>query len=246
MSKKEDLKNSLKPLLDDREKLEKFLINNSNLPGPRSNLELAFVFSEIYKNIDVLFDWIKISEEVAGVNDPKSFPAFCTVVCLGRIYSERKDTKLLDILKQSANDGRWRMREAVAFAFQAVGENNFDDLKTIFSKWIKQSNNPEKRAILASLAHPPFLNEKNAEYCLEISEIVLNEMDINQNFDALQKGLSYALSVFVAANPVAGFSFFERWIGKSKVIDKIIKENLKKNRLAKKYPDEVKRLLNKL
>jgi len=244
MGKKEDLIDKLNPILDNQEELEKFLVDNSNLPGPRSNLELAFALSETYNNLEVLLEWTKITEDKADVNDPKSFLAFCSALCFGRIYTKTKDKKLIVCLKQLANDGRWRMREAVAFAFQFIGENDFEELRNIFSQWIHQSNNFEKRAILASLAHPRFLNEQTTEFCFEISEIVLNGMDLNNNFDALRKGLAFTISVFVAANPDSGFPFMEQWIGKNKVIDKIIKENLKKNRLVKKYPKQVENLFN--
>ncbi len=246
MSKREDLINRLNPILDDQKELERFLTANSNLPGPRSNLELAFAFSEVYSNLEILLEWINITEDTADVNNPKSFLAFCAAVCFGKIYIKTRDQKLIDLLKQAANDGRWRMREAAAFAFQFIGENNFEDLKIIFSQWIQQSNNLEKRAILASLAHPKFLDEQNAEFCFDISETVLNEMDMENNFDALRKGLSYTISVFAAANPSLGFPFMERWIGKNKVIDKIINENLKKNRLVKKNPAEVEMILNSI
>jgi hypothetical protein len=33
----------LKLIIDDPEKLERFIIENSDLPGPRANLELAFL-----------------------------------------------------------------------------------------------------------------------------------------------------------------------------------------------------------
>jgi len=38
----------------------------------------------------------------------------------------------------------------------------------------------------------------------------------------------------------------ERWIGKDAVIDGIVKSNLKKTRLLKKYPEKVRELLKKL
>ena len=243
MGKKEELIEKLKPIINDPSKLEKFIIENSNLPGPRGNLELVFAFAEIYNNLDVLFQWVEITEEQADVNDPKSFPAFCAAVCLGKIYSKKKNRKILNILKKSANDRRWRMREAVAFGFQLIGENDFKELKTIFSEWIKKSNNLEKRAMLVSLAHPKFLNEENAKYCFDIAEIVLKQMDTENNFDVLRKGLEFTISVFTAANPNYGFSFIKKNIGKNKTIDRIMKENLKKNRLVKKNPQEIKKIL---
>jgi hypothetical protein len=246
VGKREDLIEKLKPIINDREMLEKFIIENSNLPGPRGNLELAFALAEIYNNLDVVLEWAEITEARADVNDPKSFPAFCSAVCLGKIYTKTKDKKLISILKKMANDGRWRMREAVAFGFQNIGENNFDELKSIFSKWIKKSNNLEKRAILVSLAHPKFLDEENSKFCFEITDTVLKEMDRENDFDVLKKGLQFAISVFAAANPEFGFKFIKKWIGKDKTIDKLMKENLKKNRLAKKYPEEVKKILDSL
>lgn len=246
MGKRDDLIKKLKPILNDKAKLEKFIVNNSNLPGPRGNLELAFAFSEVCDDPDNLQDWLNITEDRADVNDPRSFLPFCAAVCLGRIYTRKKNRKIITILKRLANDGRWRMREAVAFGFQIIGENNFGELRDIFSDWIEKSNNLEKRAILVSLAHPPFLNEDNAEFCFEISDIVLNHMDREHNFDVLRKGLEFTISVFAAANPKLGFRFIKKWIGKEKIIDKIMKENLKKNRLVRKNAEEVRNLLNEL
>jgi hypothetical protein len=246
MGKRDDLIKELKPIINDKEKLEKFIIKNSNLPGPRGNLELAFAFAEIYDDFGTLQGWLKITEYQADVNNPKSFLAFCSAVCLGKIYTKRKDKKIITILKKLANDGRWRMREAVAFGFQNIGENNFDELKEIFSDWITKSNNLEKRAILVSLAHPPVLNEDSANFCFEITDIVLKQMDRDNNFDVLRKGLEFTISVFAAANPKLGFSFIKKWIGKDKIIDKIMKENLKKNRLVRKNPVMVKKLLNEI
>ena len=246
MGKRDDLIKELKPIINDQEKLENFIIKNSNLPGPRGNLELAFALAEIFDDVDVLFEWAKITEDQADVNNPKSFLAFCSVVCLGNIYSKKKGKKLITILKKLANDGRWRMREAVAFGFQYIGQYDFNELERIFSEWIKTSNNLEKRAILVSLAHPPFLNEDNAQFCFEITDIVLKQMDRENDFDVLRKGLEFTISVFAAANPKIGFSFIKKWIGKDKIIDKIMKENLKKNRLIRKDPEEVKNLINEI
>lgn len=246
MSKKEDLVESLRPIIHDSEKLKRFIVAHSNLPGPRGNLGLAFAFAEICEDFSVLQEWMNITEDQADGNDPESFPAFCSVVCLGKMYLKKKNRKIITILKNTANDGRWRMREAVAFAFQIIGEHDFRELKTVFTQWIETSDNLEKRAILASLAHPPFLDEENAGFCFKITDLVLKGMDRENNFDVLKKGLNYTISVFAAADPERGFDFIRRWIGKDALIDKIIKENLKKNRLVRKNPKEVGRLLKTL
>ncbi|UCE42643.1 MAG: hypothetical protein JSV17_06720, partial [Candidatus Aminicenantes bacterium] len=180
------------------------------------------------------------------VDHPRSFLAFCAAVCLGKIFTTKKEGRILAVLKNLANDGRWRMREAVAFGFQHIGESDFDEIKSLFSEWIKKSNNLEKRAILVSLAHPQFLDEERAKFCFEITRDVFEQMGEDNNFDVLQKGMNFTISVFVAVNPNLGFRFLKEWIGKDKLIDKIIKENLKKNRLVKNYPKEVKNLLNQI
>ena len=233
MSKKDDLKNILLPLIKNKEKLEKFLLLNSNLPGPRSNLELIFALSEIYENEKVLIEWSQISEEQADTNDPKSFLVVCSLVCFGMIYAKNKDKKLLKILMRFANDGRWRVREGVAFGFQIIGESDFSELCKIFDEWIISSNNYEKRAILVSLAHPNFLNKQNAVYCLKIADNILSGLNNEDGIDVLKKGLEFTISVFTAANEETGFKLFEKWIGKNKIIDKILRENLKKNRIRK-------------
>jgi len=243
MTKKEVLIQKLKLIIDDPEKLERFVIENSNLPGPRANLELAFALSEVYENIEVLTKWIEIDAEQADINDPRSFLPFCSAVGLGRLYTKTKDKKIVRVLKKLASDDRWRIREAVAFGFQRIGEHNLSELKRIFSEWIEKSNNREKRAILVSLAHPKILGRDTSLFCFEILKNVFENMERDADFEILKKGLEFTISVYTAANPEYGFSFIEKWIGKDKVIDEIIKSNLKKNRLLKKHPRKAGELL---
>lgn len=246
MTKKEALIQKLKHIIGDSKELEKFVIENSNLPGPRANLELAFALSEVYDDMEVLVKWAEIDADRAGVNDPRSFLPFCAAVCLGSLYTKTKDEKIVRILKKSASDDRWRIREAAAFGFQRIGENNLSELKGIFSEWIVKSNNREKRAMLVSLAHPKILDRNTSLFCFDILENIFENMERDNDFDILKKGLEFTLSLYTAANPEYGFSFVEKWIGKDKVIDNIIKSNLKNNRLLKKYPNKAEELLKKI
>lgn len=243
MTKKEMLIQKLKPIINDPAKLERFIIENSNLPGPRANLELAFAFSEVYENFGVLENWARIDVNQASVNDPRSFLPFCSAVCLGRLYAKTKDEKIVHVLKKLANDDRWRIREAVAFGFQKIGEDNLLELKKIFSEWIEKSNNREKRAIIVALAHPKILDRNTSLYCFEILEEIFKNMERDDDFEILKKGLEFTISVYTDANPGEGFSFMEKWIGKDEAIDLIIKSNLKKSRLLKKYPKKTEILL---
>ncbi|MBL7111309.1 MAG: hypothetical protein ISS19_05145 [Bacteroidales bacterium] len=111
-----------------------------------------------------------------------------------KYISINKDKEIISILKELANDGRWRMREAVAFGFQIIGENDFNELRTIASDWIAQSNNYEKRVILVSLAHPKFLNSERAKFCFEITSQILLQIDTKEGFEVLRKAASYGVS----------------------------------------------------
>ncbi len=246
MTKKKALNQKLNLIIEEPEKLEKFLLENSDLPGPRANLELAFALSEIYENIDILLKWIEIDADQADVNHPGSFLPFCSAVALGRLYAKTKDNRIVPVLKRLSRDDRWRIREATAFGFQIIGEDNIAELKEIFSGWIDRSDNREKRAILVSLAHPKILDRETSLFCFKILENVFTNMERDDDFDILKKGLEFTISVYAAANPEYGFSFMEKWIGKDKIIDGIIKSNLKKNRLLQKHPGRAGDLLKRL
>ncbi|MBN1756885.1 MAG: hypothetical protein JW863_01120 [Chitinispirillaceae bacterium] len=243
MSKKEDLKRQLLPIRSDQTVLETFIIRNSNLPGPRGNLELAFAVAEVYDDARVIMEWTEITENQADVNDPRAFLPFCGAMCLGRLYTAAKNRKYITRLKRLAGDGRWRMREAVAFGFQIIGEHDFSILRTIFSEWITTADNLEQRAILVALAHPPILDEAAVSFCFEIADQILHRMDTTVNFSILKKGLEFTISVFAAADPEAGFRFIRKWIGVNRIIDGILEKNLTKKRLSGKYPEKTNDLL---
>jgi hypothetical protein len=71
-------------------------------------------------------------------------------------------------------------------------------------------------------------------------------MEKDDDFEILKKGLEFTISVYTAANPDFGFAFLDKWIGRDRLIDNIIKSNLKKNRLLKKHPKKAKELLKRI
>ena len=95
----------------------------------------------------------------------------------------------------------------------------------------------EIRGLLATVAHPILLTtEEQKCFSQEILEV---SFDYYINFDdtlfsneeklVLKKGLSFAPSVIVSANPEEGFAFFHELILKeNKVLAGIIKANLSK------------------
>jgi hypothetical protein len=250
-------------LADDRRfaELEALLLNGSHLPGPRGNLELAAAFADCIAaehltepQWALLTAWLALADDEAPGGDRHEFLPFCAALALGASFidaDEERKGEIVQRLREIANDGRWRMREAVAMALQRIGERDFAVLTSILDGWLPDANHLEQRAIVAALAHPPLLRSPDrVRYCLDVTDrIVMNlpAVDADERrsaaFAVLKKGLSYAPSVFVAAAPHEGFSLLERWAQSSdRDVKVIIGANLKKNRLARPFAAEVARV----
>jgi hypothetical protein len=195
----------------------------------------------------------------APTGDPSEMLPFCAALAAGSFYThadEEKKARIRVILKAAMNDERWRMREAAAMGYQRIAESDFAAVKEIFDCLCPESNFLEKRAIIAALAHPPILKDRDiAFYSLRLGEDILSgiaELGADElkseDFKTLSKGLEYALSVFVAHAPEEGFEMLRRLAADAqKDIKRIIRSNLGKTRLTKKFPgevDEVSSVLN--
>ena len=98
----------------------------------------------------------------------------------------------------------------------------------------------EQRAAAAALCEPRLLrNRKQTEQVFVIldkitASIARVENRKSDEFIALRKGLGYCWSVAVAALPEVGKPKMEKWFAsKDRDIVWIMRENLKKNRLAR-------------
>ncbi len=246
----------------DLEELRGFLVANSNLPGPRGNLEMAYAFADCFDCVigAGLWEFILvlsgIGSDEAPVGSPEEILPFCAALAAGSYYiyaDEAKKLQIRTVLIAAMNDARWRMREGAAMGFQRIAEKDFGAVKEIFDSMYSGSNLLEKRGIIAALAHPPILKDKDtARYCLRISEDILRETTAidggdlkSEGFRVLSKGLEYALSVFTAYLPDEGFEMLRRFAAvPRKEIKGIIRSNLKKARLKKKFPREVEGVIS--
>lgn len=207
---------------------EAFLLKNSGLPGPRGNIELAKAAVHECSEADIL-RW-------AGSDD--EYLAFCGTLGLGRLVLDGKGEHLKTI-KDHASDGRWRVREAVAMALQMIGEKDIA-LTLVVVEAMGDGNAYEKRAAIAGICEPVLLkNDEIAERALRLLDSITRSIGSmtdrkSDGFIVLRKGLAYCWSVAVAANPDHGKPMMEKWLAmEDKDIRWIMKENLKKNRLAK-------------
>lgn len=264
-------KNNLVPFqewVNDKEQwipLSEFMMKESNLPGPRANLGLSDNFAKPFAQPSItetgwelLTTWANIKEAEAAVNDPREFLPFCAVRALGAYYSYAEEARkgvIRSIFKSAMNDSRWRVREASAMGLQSIGEDDFLLLRQLLDTWQRSATRLEQRAFVAALAHPPFLKKKeNTRYCLQqatqIMEGILSDdrsKEDAEHFRVLSKGLEYSLSVFVASEPEEGFAMLERFAESGDIrIIKIVKSNLNKSRLSKKFAPQVAELLMRL
>ena len=233
MAKADEYRKKLSAL----ERWDEFLLQESGLPGPRGNLELAQVVAD-EGNPELYQRYLAYDADQAPTNSPYEFLAFCGVVGLGRLLAEGK-TELLATLCACASDRRWRIREAVAMALQRLGDVDMNALIQAMKGW--STGTPlEQRAAAAALCEPRLLGEaKYAKVVLRILDKITSSLRKVENrksedFLALRKGLGYCWSVAVAALPDEGKRLMEKWLADTDSdIRWIMKENLKKNRLAR-------------
>jgi len=244
--------------------LKHYLLENSNLPGKRGNLELAFSFGDYIEEIcgndssDCFrFCLDLISENPIERNTARNeeFLPFCAVVALGRIgkHHQNKRKNILGILKENAKDGRWRIREAVAVALQDLLVAAPDETISELKKWVREDHYLVHRAGAAGFAEPRLMkNVEIAKAALTVHKEIISRVEAekdtkSEHFKVLVKGLCYTLSVVVTGNEAEGFRYLEELVKrKNPVIRKIVKENLKKNRLRRLNGNKVSELLNRL
>ena len=234
---------------------EPYLLANSNLPGPRGNLELASVVADL-GNEAQFRRWASLGPDVAPENTPECFLAFCGVVGLGAIMARGSGrgevpspglpfhdaggaTPPLRTLRALASDPRWRIREAVAMALQRWGDADMDALLVAMTDWA--GGNPlEQRAAAAALCEPRLLRRpEHAAAVLQILDGITASIPQltdrkSDAFKTLRQGLGYCWSVAVAALPDVGKPLMERWlVSPDPDVRWIMRENLKKNRLVR-------------
>ena len=246
------------------ESLKSYLLQNSNLPGKRGNIELAFSFGDFIEEIyaseksrcfQYCLDLISEYDENKNEYGNEEFLPFCAIIALGRIAKNNtnKQDEILVLLKGNAKDERWRIREAVAMALQDLLDVYPSKIIDELKKWISEKNYLIHRAIVAGLAEPRFMkNEDIAKVSFEIHKhiirIVEDEKDVkDKDFNVLVKGLCYTLSVIITGIQDDGFDYLEELANKKNpVVKKIVRENLKKNRLKLLNENKVSALQEKL
>jgi hypothetical protein len=228
---------SYRVILQTLDDWDSYLMQESRLPGPRGNLELAQAVAD-EGDLDRFSHFLTFNPTLAPTNTPGEFLAFCGVLGLGKLIAQGQ-LDLLPELRSYASDPRWRTREAVAMALQRVGQADMPRLLQEMETWSAGSW-LEKRAVAAGLCEPALLTDPRHNLrILQILDsitaaITQAEDRSSQDFKVLRQGLGYCWSVVVAAEPGAGKPLMEKWmLSSDRDVRWIMKENLKKNRLIR-------------
>lgn len=219
-----------------------YLLAHSGLPGPRGNIELGMAAAE-EGNDDRFSEWLAWDADRAPTGSPQEFLAFCGVLGLGRLAAEG-DRTVVPVLRRCASDSRWRVREGVAMAVQRLAGRDWARACAEMERWAR-GNWLEQRAAVASLSEPGILSSSDrvAAVLALLDTVTAHVAEappgarIGEAFRALRKGLGYAWSVVVAADPPQGKPEMEAWV---RVPDRdvrwIMRQNLSKKRLERVDP----------
>lgn len=231
------MKNNYQEILKNTADWDAYLMEQSCLPGPRGNLELADAVIGLADEKQIRH-FLSLDGPDIAENTPQVFVVFCGVEGLGKLLASGQNQHLA-ALRVYASDSRWRIREAVARALQRWGLVDMDALLDAMEGW--GTGNPlEQRAAAAALCEPALLKDPaHVRRLLAIldritASIATRTERKTPEFKAFRKGMGYCWSVAVAAFPEEGKIFFEKWLKSSDPdVRWILRENLKKNRLLK-------------
>jgi hypothetical protein len=217
-----------------------YLIENSGLPGPRGNIELAQAVADL-GTPELFLRYLDIDGSPQATDAEKEYLVFCGVLGMGRLAAEGA-SGCLETLRRYASDRRWRVREAVAMALQRVGLADMDLLLQTTRAWVA-GGWLEQRAAAAGLGEPVLLHEeRHAADVLDTLDAITRAMTETadrkaDDYRTLRKGMGYCWSVAVAASPREGKRRMEKWMKSAdRDVAWIMKENLGKRRIDRIDP----------
>lgn len=112
--------------------------------------------------------------------------------------------------------------------------------------WVAKNKWLAMRAVAAGVAEPALLrDEQAAKHALELHKRIVAQIPATgerktNEFKTLRKTLGYSLSVVICATPIEGFEYLQRITDSHDAdIQWVVRENLKKNRLTKNFPNYV-------
>jgi hypothetical protein len=236
------------------EPLTCFLSSHSGLPGPRGNLTLALEASQL-----ILSSWMKQSGFLrrllmnwASSND--EYVMFVAHAALGHVLGSYPEEAvwIVPLLYNANFNPLWRAREGVTFALEALLERRRVFALGLIDSWCSSKNPVVVRNAVVALAHPTQIRENPDQ--LEALErnnavgmkLVADALNMTPEIKLLSRSLGFTISVAAEVDE-SYLEQIEGWISRGvKPWRSILRENLGKARIRKKYPDRVATLLDLL
>lgn len=232
--------------------LEFYLRDQSRLPGARANIELAqdlsqhlaFLAPAFPKQMRTLLNHLVRDEQNVVTNTPGEFVMMCGVLGFGAsavVLVEWRE-EIFAWLTQVARSSSWRVREAVALAWQKFLLAEPDETLLRLMDLLDRADCLQLRACLAAISEPVLLtSEQFITSALLMQRIAIEYLHAlpaserkRTDVRALRQALGYTLSVVTAANPEDGFALMcEIATWNDADINWVLRENLKKRRLAR-------------
>lgn len=247
-----------------RRPLEYYLREQSRLPGTRANLELVSNLSSLLiavvpeqpDQVWMLLNYLVRDEKTVTSNTPDEFVVLCGVVALGACATVRPEwhIEVFELLGDFARSSAWRVREGVAMAFQRLLPAAPQETVEYLIELATKGNCLQQRASITAIAEPSLLHTPAMiDAALTIQRLVLERLHAlpvavrkREDVRVLRQALGYTLSVVAAATPEKGFALMRECAGwGDSDINWVLRENLKKKRLAKftEHAEKVSRLL---
>ena len=233
--------------------LEFYLRDHSRLPGPRANLELANDVSYLLaasisrypEAVRSLVNYFANGDRVmVASNTPSEFIMLCGIIASGicAVAQSGWREETFNLLSHYACSSYWRVRECVAIAYRHLLTADSQITLPHLMGLATEGNYLQQRAAVATIAEPSLLYATELlDAVLKLQRIVLERLHNtlsadrkSEDFRTLRRTLGYTLSVITAAAPEEGFALMREcasWGDND--VNWILRENLKKKRLAK-------------
>jgi hypothetical protein len=233
--------------------LEFYLREHSRLPGSRVNLELADDVAHLLARVsieqpervqDLIRYFVRHEQNGNPGSTPDEFIVLCGVVALGVCAVARiawREEAFVQ-LEHFACSSSWCVREGVATAYQHLLEAYPQPTLIALRQLAASGNFLQQRAAVVAVAEPKLLYTAEMQaQAFDLQKIVLGQipqvpvtMRKREDFKILRRVLGFTLSVITAADPRTGFTLMrECAVWKDEDVNWILRENLKKKRLAR-------------
>src|SRR5581483_775890 len=148
--------------------LEFYLRNQSRLPGPRANIDLAqafgnhlaFLVPDLPDETRALLNYLVRDEGRVATNTPDEFIVMCGVLGFGACAAAMPAWRdeVFSRIERYAQNHAWRVRESAALALQKLLATVPDETLLWLMDLLDRGDCLQMRACLAAISEPALLN----------------------------------------------------------------------------------------